>query len=486
MKKNLLLPLLLIIGILPFLPEPATTSSSQWFTFLGRFHILLLHFPVVMVLTLVVLELGRPLWPEWKINKLLTAFWGVTLVSCILSVLAGYLLYRTGEYQGELVRDHLWGGVLLTLFLGGAALLRFSSEWGQQKWRNGLQKALLAGSGILVIYTSHLGGSLTHGPEFLTEYAPSFRAEPLSDLEQKPREELLVFQDLILPILDKRCMSCHNEYKTKGDLLMTSFTALQKGGKSGKEMLVAGDPEASELYHRISLPGDDDDLMPPPEKPGLKDEEIQLIGWWIEEGALPEMKLGAGPQTPEGKAMIDHLLPDLFQAQRLKIRQEQEQEALLQELREHAAPLGLTVEPDREMPGFFAIAQTIPPQPVNDEAISELLEYAQVFSKISLPGALITDDGLYDLSKMPNLQKLYLPKTCIKGPGLAYLQSLSSLEELNLSYTFLDDAGALNLLHLPQLKKVFLFGTEVQDNVLEALQKNLPDTEIAEIEGRYF
>lgn len=486
MKKNLLFLLLLSIGILPFLPEPVTEAGGHWLNFLGRFHILLLHFPVVMVLALSVLELGKPLWPEWKIDKLLAVVWGVTLGSCILSVLAGYLLYRTGEYRGELVRDHLWGGVLLTLFLGGAAFLYFSSEWNNGKWRNGLQKFLLAFSGLLVIYTSHLGGSLTHGPEFLTEYAPRLQAEPVSDLEQKPKEELLVFQDLIVPVLDKRCLSCHNEYKTKGDLLMTSFASLMKGGKSGKDMLVAGDPEASEFYHRITLPKDDDDHMPPPEKPGLSEDEINLIAWWIEEGAEPEMQLGEGPQTPEGSAMIDRLLPNLFQAQRLKIRREKEQEALLKELQDHVAPLGLTVEPDREMPGFFAVAQTIPPQAVNDETIGELMEYAEVFSKVSLPGALITDDGLYELSKMTNLQKLYLPKTCIKGPGLAYLQVLPSLEEINLSYTFLDDAGALNLLHLPQLKKVFLFGTEVQDNVLEALQKNLPDTEIAEIEGRYF
>ena len=128
MKKVLLFALLLTIGILPFLPEPATENPSQWLTFLGRFHILLLHFPVVMVLALAVLELGRPFWREWKIDKLLSAFWVVTLGSCVLSVLAGYLLYRSGEYQGELVRDHLWGGVLLTLFLGAAGFLHFSPE----------------------------------------------------------------------------------------------------------------------------------------------------------------------------------------------------------------------------------------------------------------------------------------------------------------------------------------------------------------------
>ena len=486
MKKNLLFLLILAIGILPFLPEPTAETTSSWTTFLGRFHILLLHFPVVLVLVLVILELGKSKWPQWNASTLSLPVWAVTLSSCVLSVLAGYMLYRSGEYQGELVRDHLWGGVLLTLFLDGAAFLQFGLREKTFRWHQGIQKVLLILTGILVIYTSHLGGSLTHGPEFLTEYAPSLQTDPVSAMEQKPKEELLIFQDLIMPVLDKRCLSCHNEYKTKGDLLMTSYTALMKGGKSGKTMLVPGEPEASEFFHRITLPDDDDDHMPPPEKPGLQEDEIALINWWIQQGADPEMQLGQGPDSPADKAVIDRLLPNLFQAQRLKLRQEKEQAALLLELKKMAEPLGLKIEPDREVPGFFAVAQTIPPQVVNDAAIGELLAYAEVFSKISLPGALITDDGLFELSKMVNLQKLYLPKTCIKGPGLVYLQSLPALEEINLSYTFLNDAGALNLMHLPQLKKVFLYGTEVQANVLEALRSNLPEVEIAEVEGSYF
>lgn len=487
MKKNLFFLFVLSLGILPFLPIPTSGETvSQWTIFLGRFHILLLHFPVVLVLTLVVLELGKSWWPQWDAGKLVLPFWGLTLTSCALSVLAGYLLYRTGEYQGELVRDHLWGGVLLTLALGGVTFIRFMKQKPPSRWFGAAQKVLLVLSGILVIYTSHLGGSMTHGPEFLTEYAPSLQPEPVSAIEQKPQEALLIFQDLIMPVLDKRCWSCHNEYKSKGDLLLTSYAALMKGGKSGKTMLVAGDPEASEFFHRIILPENDDDHMPPPEKPGLNEDEVALISWWIEEGADPEMQLESGPESPENRAMIDRLLPNLFQAQRLKIRQEKEQNVLLKELRELAEPLGLLIEPDREVPGFFAVAQTIPPKPVNDRTISELLPYAEVFSKVSLPGALITDDGLYELSKMSNLQKLYLPKTCIKGTGLVYLQTLSGLREINLSYTFLDDAGAMNLLYLPQVEKVFLFGTEVASNVLDALRKNLSDMTIAEIEGSYF
>lgn len=486
MKKNLFFLFSLLVIALPFLPEPAAEATTEWPTFLGRFHILLLHFPIVLVLGLLALELGKKLRPEWEHSRISGALWMAAPLSCVLTALAGYLLYLSGEYQGALVRNHLWGGVLLTVIIGVAAYLRESSRLKPKKSAGLLTVGLLLFSGVLVIYTSHLGGSLTHGPEFLTEYAPDLVPEAPAAIEQKPKEELLVFQDLIMPVLDRRCLSCHNEYKTKGDLLMTSHAALLAGGKSGKEMLVAGDPEGSEFFHRLTLPEEDDDHMPPPEKPGLSEDEIALIEWWIKKGADPEMQLGNGPEGPEGQALIDRMLPDLARAQRLKARQEQELQVLQEELQQMADPLGLVITPDREAPGFFAVSQTVPPRPVNDEMLTDLLEYAEVFTKVSLPGALITDDGLFELSKMSYLQRLYVPKTCIKGPGLAYLQSLESLEELNLSYTFLEDAGALQLLRLPQLRKVYLFGTEVHPNVIEALRKNLPEVEIEETEGRYF
>lgn len=486
MKKAFWLLIALGIGALPFLPEPVSDTVGGWATFLGRFHILLLHFPVVLVLTLSVLEFSNSLWRKMTPDRLLNGLWGVTLMSCVFTVLAGYLLYLSGDYQGVLIRNHLWGGVLLTLFLGFSAFLRFRSELSSFTYRKPLYLGLLGLATAAVLYTSHQGGSLTHGPEFLKEYAPTFRPLPPSAAEQKPPEELLVFQDLIMPALDNRCLSCHNEHKTKGELLMTSFADLSKGGESGKPMLVAGQPEASELYVRISLPADDDDHMPPSEKPALSEDEIALIEWWIEAGGDPEMKLGQGPDTPDGKALIDRYLPTLFRAQRLEARKDQELEKLAAELEELGEREGLVIEPDDQAPGFFAVSMTMPPQVVNDGTIAKLMPYAEVFSKISLPGAVVSDDGLYELSKMSNLQYLYLPKTCIKGPGLVYLENLPDLKGLNLSYSLLDDAGALRLMHLAQLEKIFIFGTEVKPNILEALRKNLPEVTILESEGEYF
>ena len=488
-RTLLLLASCILVGLFPFLglPEDSTLGIAAFF---GRFHPLLLHFPIVLLLLSIVIEF----WPQWskKKNEKIPDGWKsqlllVTVIASFVTVIGGYLLYRSGEYQGQMIRRHLWGGVLL-MFTLSASLYCF---WNYEKNQSALQKRLyqifLLLAGPLLLWTSHIGGSITHGPDFLTEPLAGLRQLPPSPIEQKKTEELLVYQDLIVPALEKRCWSCHNQYKTKGGLLMTSIADLQNGGESGKAMLVAGQPEASELYHRISLPAEHEDHMPPSQKSPLSQDEIILINWWISEGANPEMLLGEGPSDPEAQATLQRYLPQLFRSERLKIRQREELAALTQELSGLGKKLGLIIEPD---PGstenLFAVSMQMPPAVVTDQTVAQLLEYAGLFSKISLPASEITDDAFFHFSKMSSLQGLYVAQTNVKGDGLIYLQELDQLEILNLSHSRLSSKSALNLTHLPQIKECYLYNTSVKPEVLEALRLHLPKMLILEEEGSYF
>ena len=398
--------------------------------------------------------------------------------------MAGYLLYRSGEYQGQMVLQHLRGGVWLFSALAIAAAWQMKFPEKTNGSLRPIYTLLLTAIVFLTLYTSHIGGSITHGPDFLTEHLPELvqRSTPVAS---KAPEELLVYEDMIRPVLEDKCLSCHNQYKTKGDLLMTSLAGLMKGGKSGKTMIVAGQPAASELYHRITLPLNDDERMPPPEKAPLDADEMALIHWWIASGASAEQTLGTGPSGPEGQALIQRYLPRLYRQARIKARQEQELQALTKELAQLGDKSGLVIGPDPESPGLFAVSLPVPPTVVTDKTVRKLLPYADVISKISLPGTAITDETLYECSKMPQLQYLLLPKTCITGEGLPHLSALKNLKTLNLAYTTLDNAGVLYLLQLPQLERIYLFGAKVEPNVLEALRKHLPKVKILEEEGPY-
>lgn len=84
----------------------------------------------------------------------------------------------------------------------------------------------------------------------------------------------------IRPILSSNCNACHKPEKNKGELDMTTFPALIKGGKHGASV-VPGEPGKSKLVEMIS--GDDPDM--PKDADPLKKEQVALIQRWIAQGA---------------------------------------------------------------------------------------------------------------------------------------------------------------------------------------------------------
>ena len=92
----------------------------------------------------------------------------------------------------------------------------------------------------------------------------------------------------ILPVLERRCHACHQPVNAGGQLSLTSYSQLRKGGKSGP-VLVPGKPDDSLMVKMIS---GDPPRMPMSGGP-LNRDEIQLIRSWISQGAIDD--------TPAGK-----------------------------------------------------------------------------------------------------------------------------------------------------------------------------------------
>ncbi len=481
----------IVVASFPFLPIPEKPVGV--FVFLGRFHPVLLHFPIVLILLTLIFE-GLGIYQKWSgNNKLklpnLTALVGplllVSAISTLITVVGGFLLFQSGEYRGELVRQHLWGGVLLMIALNSAA---FFYWWPSRQTNKKVQapyQGFLFLAGALVIVTSHIGGTITHGADFLTEHLPSLRPEKPAPVELKSPEELLIFEDLVMPIIEDKCQSCHNQYKVKGGLVLTSYASIEKGGDSEKALITPHDPFQSELFHRMILPMNDDERMPPPEKPQLEPYELDLIEWWIQKGGEENMLLGESPSDTIS-TILDQYLPDLYQSSRLKMRQQQELDQLAEELEDLGEELGLVIELDPEYTGFFTVSMQIPPALITNHSLEKLRPYASLFSKVSLPGADIDDDALFVIGKMTNLRDLYLPKTCVTGEGLTYLKDLTLLENINLSNSELSNVGILNLIHLPEVKRVYVWGAETDTVVLQSLRAHLPEVKILEEEGEYF
>jgi hypothetical protein len=262
-----------------------SSGSYDLFLFLGRFHPVLVHLPIGGLVLLAILEVLAK-FPRFKgvaqNNRLIL---GLVAAASVTAAFLGWMLSRAGGYDPQLLPLHQWTGIAVA---ATCALTFLLSCLGQPR----AYRISLAATLAVLVVASHLGASITHGRDFLTELAPGplrallgGRSGPdaspgtSADLTQRR-----VFDELIHPILQRRCSACHGPEKHKGDLSMESYATLLKGGKDGP-VLIAGKPLDSPLIQRLLLPLDDEDHMPPQGKPQPTLAEIAALQWWIDGGA---------------------------------------------------------------------------------------------------------------------------------------------------------------------------------------------------------
>ncbi len=107
----------------------------------------------------------------------------------------------------------------------------------------------------------------------------------------------------LTPVFKRSCTGCHHPGKLKGQLDLTSFAAMAKGGKHGP-IFQAGDPKGSRLIEEITGP---EPSMPKEGNP-LSQSEVDLIARWIAEGANDDTPADAYSLKPS-EPPVYHALP---------------------------------------------------------------------------------------------------------------------------------------------------------------------------------
>lgn len=103
------------------------------------------------------------------------------------------------------------------------------------------------------------------------------------------------FDKQIRPILQARCLGCHQPAKAGGAYVMTSFAGLVKGGESKDAAIAPGKPSESHVIEVITPQKDGKAEMPRDAAP-LTPSEIALVTQWIAQGATDDSpKSAAAP-----------------------------------------------------------------------------------------------------------------------------------------------------------------------------------------------
>lgn len=93
--------------------------------------------------------------------------------------------------------------------------------------------------------------------------------------------DTVYFQNQVLPLIISSCATtgCHDKLTGEQEVLLIDYASIIHYGK-----IKPGDPYDSELYEKI-IDTDPDDMMPPPPKAPLTQEQKDMIKKWIEQGA---------------------------------------------------------------------------------------------------------------------------------------------------------------------------------------------------------
>ncbi len=294
--------LTLLAAFLALGAPPIGHEHGKLAQFVGRFHPLIVHLPIGLLVLVPILELAGAFGRGIELRSTAGFVLGLATAGVIAAALDGWLLAWSGGYGGPLVTRHMWSGVALAALCVVASVVRKASPPG----RPGYILAycpLLISTVALMVWTGHAGGQLSHGESFLTEFMPSrLRSilgvpEPARPKPPPPAKAGAVptlYAARIAPIFARSCASCHNPNKMKGGLRLDSYAQLMLGGDDGS-VVDPWYPQYSELIRRVTLPPDDDDYMPSNGKNPLTPDQIRLLERWIGAGAAAQEPRDAAP-----------------------------------------------------------------------------------------------------------------------------------------------------------------------------------------------
>jgi mono/diheme cytochrome c family protein len=141
-------------------------SGARLIRWLGKFHLLLLHFPIALVVVAGIGE-AKSMWQRNRIRPEPVRFclW-LAALAVIPTVVLGWLFAAGGNGVGapRLLAAHRWLGTTAAVWL---TITATCAEWdARRQARSRVVQVLIFAGVIITAVTAHLGGLLAHGNDF--------------------------------------------------------------------------------------------------------------------------------------------------------------------------------------------------------------------------------------------------------------------------------------------------------------------------------
>ncbi|GJM22653.1 MAG: hypothetical protein DHS20C15_25680 [Planctomycetota bacterium] len=299
--------------------DSVTGLSPVWEQVIGRLHPMLVHLPLGLFVSAGIFAVigGR----GGRLNGTVRACLCLGVLVSLAAAASGWLFAFHEEGDVEALDRHRWAGVAtvalgLVVLIVGLGAAADSGRGRAFRWGS----VLLA---LLTMYTGHEGGELVWGSGFATEplessdtgassgNGPAWKAAELAgsvessgNASAEPKAEVTRFEEAsvddeaaqvatealaapvdfatqVEPILAASCYECHGPKRARGRLRLDEYEFAFSGDNPS---ILPGNAEGSELFVRVTLPADDEDVMPE-DGERLNAEQIDVLRRWINEGA---------------------------------------------------------------------------------------------------------------------------------------------------------------------------------------------------------
>jgi uncharacterized membrane protein len=454
--KNILATVLIPLNtlLLFFLILDNRLVVPAWLQVLGRLHPVILHFPIVLVLMYgaAILFTPKAIKSEsWYTNSiewvlLIAAF------SAAITALMGMLLSREGGYDADSITAHKYTGTITSFILVTIYFCR-----NVLKQQIVLSNVSVVLSAFMIIWAGHLGADITHGDNFVLAPVTPSHIKPQVGLS-----DAFVYADLVEPILEAKCMGCHNSRKAKGELVMDTKELLMKGGKNGK-LWDTTKTDLGLLMRRIHLPEDEKEHMPPEGKPQLTDEESAILYEWIKSGPVFDKQVIDLPATDTLRILASKVLKRSSDEVYDFAAADDKQINKLSNMNRVITPLAM---------GSPALVVNFYNKPFyNSKQLEDLKPLGTQIVDLNLDNMPVTDNDIKTIAAFKNLRRLNLNFSDITGNTLQLLSGLQFLKSLSLSGTPVKPGQLTVLTSLPKLRAVYLWNTSVESKDLQPLEE---------------
>ena len=136
--------------------------------FLGRFHVLVLHLPIGIILLAIAAEFFARSPKFSQCDSACDFLWKLGSVTAVIAVVLGLMHAGEGGFdEADLSAHRLWGISFAVICIVATLLRSMASDLYLR-----VQPIVAVVVLVVMTLTGHYGGNLTHGATYLFEYAP--------------------------------------------------------------------------------------------------------------------------------------------------------------------------------------------------------------------------------------------------------------------------------------------------------------------------